>query len=124
MKAITADAETLLAARKSGNLDQLPEDIKGAEERVGTVGTRLVAGCVTGLRASQLEEDEMGAPRPTGKRRPLALEYYNGDGKIHDGIWKDLDDDQKVHVLRSYPKLLEALTDILIPSESPMLLGK
>lgn len=124
IRGASADAATIAAARASGDMGKLPEDLKGAEENVEQVGTRLVAACVLALRASKLEEVEDGVPKPTGKRRPLTLDYYNGDGTIKEGTWNDLNTTQKIYVLRSYPKLTEALTELMLHNESAMLLGK
>ncbi len=123
LRAASADATALVDARASGDLDKLPEDLDGAETSVEDIGTRMVAGCVNALRASKLEEIE-GVSKPTGKRRPLSLDYYNGDGSIHEGTWNDLDANQRVCVLRSYPKLMESLTGMLLHAESAILLGK
>lgn len=127
IRAASADATALAAARASDDMDKLPEDLKGAEEKIEDAGTRLVAGCVMGLHVSKLETDENGKERRVGKHRPLKLDYYNGDGNLHEGTWNDMDDPDdstKVYVLRSHPKLTEYLTGLLLHSESPMLLGK
>ena len=124
LRAALADTITLAAARASGDLDNIPDDLKGAEAHSEDLGTRMVAGCVLGMRGSKLEEAEGSEPKPTGKQRALKFDYYNGDGNIHEGAWEDLNAEQRHAVLLSFPKLTEALTTAILHVESALLLGK